>query len=129
MSSFLLSLCKLFIQPFLKDKAVDILYVLIMYKSYEKTKRNKELNLVSGTICAAKAWYVLFLCAIKLHCCPKNDQKHLSRLIRCLFIAMNMGTFSPGNLSKQPNNCPHILIQILLSPHWCMEVCSITFFN
>ena len=33
-----------------------------------------------------------------------------------------------SNISKQPHNCLHVLIQMSFNLDWCMKVCDITFF-
>ncbi len=45
---------------------------LLVNKSHEKTKTNNELILQTSLICVAKAWRILFLCDIELHCYSKT---------------------------------------------------------
>ncbi len=53
----------------LVTKAGDNIF-LIVNKSYEKT--NNELILQICIVCVSKAWCILFLCAIELHCHQKS---------------------------------------------------------
>ena len=46
-------------------------------KSNEKSQTNKKLTYYKYCVCI-KACYILFLCAIELHCCPETLKKNMS---------------------------------------------------
>ncbi len=45
-------------------------YILLLWTNPMK----KQQYIDSAVVCVAKGWYILFLCAIDLHCCPETSE-------------------------------------------------------
>lgn len=72
----------------LKDTSDDILYIL------STTNPRKRPKYVCNK-CVFEGWYIPFLCAIELHCCPKMIQKThqwaaLLHWMTCCFTTMKI---------------------------------------
>lgn len=64
---------------------------------------------------------VELFCQSPLHCHPCHANTMVSK---CTSSGLcRYGLKVPSNISKQPHNCHHVLILILLNPNWCTGIC------
>ena len=56
----------------LKDLTGDFLYFSSRQQISCLEKNQQWTDLLTSIVCVSKAWYILFLCAVDLRCCPKT---------------------------------------------------------
>lgn len=97
-----------------KDKLMIVYIFIIDNKSHEKTK-NQQLLDSTIIVFVAKGWYISFLCATELRCCPKTLQ-HTSEPHCCTVIFLHYHVFIL--------RWSDILYICCCSPECVLSVCS-----
>ncbi len=93
-------------------------------------KRVNTLIRLTSIVCASKAWYFLFLCALELHCCQKTI-KNTSHTLSCCFNYSPVHQMSPNTLFSHVwlNFDKRCVVRSLFLVTYSLIRCSVSWFK